>query len=124
MEMIERIYLQVFDDDGEPYDDNDDRRTWCEDKINDTDIEYTRAPVLGTTALEKGAWTTEPPKEVGWYWYKNDLLRKQIVVRIEHHERLGLSTVIFDGYIGLVLVKEMAGEDGAKFQGPIQPPEK
>ena len=32
------IYLQWFDEDGEP----DGEVTWCEDRINDTDIEYRR----------------------------------------------------------------------------------
>lgn len=38
-----RIWLQAYDEDGEPLPrEHWDALTWCEDKINDTDIEYVR----------------------------------------------------------------------------------
>lgn len=36
------IYLQYFDEDGEPLTGSGDGVTWCEDKINDTDVKYVR----------------------------------------------------------------------------------
>jgi hypothetical protein len=44
----EKVYIQWYDSDGEPYKEIDDifddseMITWCEDKINETDIEYKR----------------------------------------------------------------------------------
>ena len=38
----DKIYLQINDDLGEELDDI----TWCEDRIEDTDIEYIRADLV------------------------------------------------------------------------------
>lgn len=40
----ERIWLQYKDEDGEPNDYNE-GVTWCQDQVNDTDIEYIRADI-------------------------------------------------------------------------------
>lgn len=60
------IYLQWFDDDGEP----DGEVTWCQDRIRETDIEYRRltlastvtaAPVeIAATNVDAGAAAGEP----------------------------------------------------------------
>jgi len=39
----EKIYLQWYDENGEPAHPED--RTWCVDKINNNDIEYKKASV-------------------------------------------------------------------------------
>ena len=36
MDIPKRIYLQIFDDDGHEHDEV----TWCDDSINDSDVEY------------------------------------------------------------------------------------
>lgn len=38
-----KIYLQWYDEDGEPLDALSDEVTWCVDEINPTDVEYRRA---------------------------------------------------------------------------------
>jgi hypothetical protein len=37
-----RIFLQIFDEDGEPNEITHGGITWCEDRENETDIEYVR----------------------------------------------------------------------------------
>ncbi len=44
MEIPDKIYLQLYED-GELLDIKKDEITWCQDKINDTDVEYVRKDV-------------------------------------------------------------------------------
>lgn len=48
------IYLQVYDDIGNPHDiDEDDGGvTWCADKINDSDVAYVRAGTRTKSLIE------------------------------------------------------------------------
>ena len=40
------IWLQIKDEDGNDNPPDNDTLTWCQDRINDTDVEYVRADVL------------------------------------------------------------------------------
>ena len=42
----ERIYLQVRDEEGRAINPIDGEITWCQDRINDSDVEYIRADLL------------------------------------------------------------------------------
>jgi hypothetical protein len=40
------IYLQAYDEEGNLLSELDDEMTWCQDKINDTDVEYIRKDLV------------------------------------------------------------------------------
>ena len=46
----DKIYLQIFDDEGNV----NEETTWCEDRINDSDIEYARVGAVEHTLAADG----------------------------------------------------------------------
>lgn len=72
-------------------------------------------------ALKKQPWTAEAPTQEGWYWYRNR--RIETIIRVKNHKGFGMGTTYFDGSHGFISVDELAGEDGALFQGPLKPGE-
>ena len=53
METHKRIYLQIDPEGNKPECEGDDGITWCEDCINDTDVEYIRADLVDSHHADK-----------------------------------------------------------------------
>ncbi len=58
-------------------------------------------------------WTTERPKEPGWYWWRNHGDKGEIV------HVVAPDVVLLCGDMGIFSVRTMIGDGTGEWQGPI-----
>lgn len=63
-------------------------------------------------------WTTERPKEPGWYWYRDKVRREPIVVTYDP-----IKNYAREGHLGHPLDKLAAEYKPIEWAGPIPEPE-